>query len=316
MTNGTHALVLGADGFIGRRLCSHLLEKGWSVDRGVMFVEPPSPDAAPPPDRERTLLMGPFADNIENVLAESEPHVVFNLAAAGVGMKVPYADLIAGNAGIVARLMDHIDPRTTTRVVHAGSWSQYHLGDPRRDITEGEPMDPPTVYGAAKVGAELVGRSTADDVGVPFVTLRLFNVYGPGENPSRLIPYVVDAVSAGSVADLTPGDQERDFVYVDDVATAFEACGLLNDPVTQAFNVATGIGTTVRDVALEAAQAAGGGPRSLGFGVRPPREDEPARVVGDASALTEATGWMPQISVAEGVDRTVRSILDAEVGHD
>lgn len=315
MTNGTHALVLGADGFIGRRLCMYLLGKGWSVDRGVVFVEPPLSDAEPPHDRGRTLLMGPFANNIENTLAESEPDVVFNLAAAGVGVKVPYAELIDGNAGVVARLMQHIDPAKTTSVIHAGSWSQYHLGDPGRDITEDEPMDPPTVYGAAKVAAELVGRTAAGEVGVPFITLRLFNVYGPGENPSRLIPYVVDAVSAGSVADLTPGDQERDFVFVDDVAAAFEACGRLADPVSQSFNVATGIGTTVRDVVLEAAQAAGGGPRSLGFGARPPRQDEPARVVGDASALTEATGWMPQVSVAEGVGRTVRSILDAGAGH-
>ena len=229
-------------------------------------------------------------------------------------MRVPYAELVDGNAGVVARLMSHIDSKKTTRVIHAGSWSQYHLGDPNRDITEDEPMDPPTVYGAAKVGAELIGRSAAAEIGVAFITLRLFNVYGPGENPARLIPHVVDAVAGGTVADLTSGDQVRDFVFVDDVAEAFEACGVLANPVSRSFNVATGVGTPVRDVAFEAAQAAGGGPRSLGFGARPPREDEPTRVVGDASALTEATGWNPQISVADGVGRTVRSILDAGAG--
>ena len=316
MTNGTHALVLGADGFIGRRLCTHLLRKGWSVDRGVQFFEAPPSDAEAPNDRERTLLMGPFADNIENALAESEPDVVFNLAAAGVGVKVPYADLIDGNAGLVARLMQHIDPGTTTRVIHAGSWSQYHLGDPNRDITEDEPMDPPTVYGAAKVGAELVGRTASAEVGVPFITLRLFNVYGPGENSARLIPYVVDAVSTGSVSNLTSGEQIRDFVFVDDVAAAFEVCGALANPVSRSFNVATGTGTRVRDVAIEAAQVAGGEHRFLRFGAKPQREDEPPRVVGDARALTEATGWKPQVAVAEGIERTIRSILNNGTDHD
>jgi nucleoside-diphosphate-sugar epimerase len=175
-------------------------------------------------------------------------------------------------------------------------------------------MEPPTVYGSAKVAAELVGRSAAAEIGIPFITLRLFNVYGPGENSFRLIPHVVDAVIHGTVADLTSGEQVRDFVFVDDVARAFEACGVLANPVSASFNVATGVGTPVSDVALKAAQAAGGGPRSLGFGARPSRRDEPARVVGNASALAEATGWNPQTSVADGVERTVRWILNAGAG--
>ena len=121
----------------------------------------------------------------------SNPEVVFNFAASGVTRRVAHAELVEGNAGVVAQLMANLDPRRTSMIVHAGSWSQYEIVDPSANIVETDTMSPRTVYGAAKAGAELLGSTMAEQVGVRFVTLRLFNVYGPREDPSRLIPYVV-----------------------------------------------------------------------------------------------------------------------------
>jgi nucleoside-diphosphate-sugar epimerase len=306
------ALVLGANGFIGRHLCVHLLSKGWGVDQ-VFRAGRADPIDASESGQARTFTIGPSGEGIGEVIARSGPDVIFNLAAAGVGRRIPYHELIDGNVGVVARVMESLDPGTTAAVVHAGSWSQYGSIDRQGDITEDQPLDPPTSYGSAKVAAELLGRTAGDEVGVPFMTLRLFNVYGPSENPKRLIPYVVRSLSAGSVARLTSGDQIRDFVYVDDVVRAFEACGTMSEPVTRSFNVATGCGTPVSEVVVRAARAAGGEERLLGFGLVSQRRTEPSRVVGDATALTQATGWTPQVPVSEGIEHTVRSILDARV---
>lgn len=263
-------------------------------------------------DLERTIAIGTTGSAIGAAIEQSRPDVVFNLAAAGVGKQVTRAAMVDGNAGVVGRIMDHVDPRITRMVIHAGSWSQYRVDSPEHDLTEDESMEPHSPYGAAKTGAELIGQAAAGEIGLAFITLRMFNVYGPGEGPSRLIPYVVNTTSAGSVAELTAGDQVRDFVFVDDVAAAFETCASLSEPTTRSFNVATGTGTKVRDVAVQAVEAAGCDTRLLAFGARPSREDEPSRVVGNASALTDATGWEPRTSVAEGIRLTVQSILDDE----
>jgi len=316
LTPSKHAMVLGATGFIGRRLSVHLASTGWRVDRVVRRSHASGDDLVESHGPTRTIRIGPSGDWIGRALALSEPSVVFNLAAAGVGMQIPYSHLVDGNAGIVARILENLNPRRTTTVVHAGSWSQYLQENPTDAIEETVRMEPPTVYGAAKVGAELVGRAISREIGIHFVTLRLFNVYGPGEGPSRLIPYVTEAVSTGAVADLTSGEQIRDFVHVDDVVNAFEACAVRTQPAAASFNVATGVPTRVRDVAAMAAAAAGGDLTLLRFGAKPPRANEPLRVVGDASALTQATGWKPQIPVAKGVHDTVRGILEGRANRD
>jgi UDP-glucose 4-epimerase len=306
-------MILGASGFIGRHLSSHLSSNGWQVDRVVRSSVASDTEVIGEQGGIRTIRLGSSENRIARAVSLSEPDVVFNLAAAGVGKQIPYSELVEGNVGIVAQIMESIDPRRTTMVIHAGSWSQYLNENPAAAIEESDRMDPLTVYGAVKVGAELVGRTIASEIGVGFLTLRLFNIYGPGETPYRLIPYVTNAISAGTPADLTSGDQVRDFVHIDDAVTAFSACAALSDSVPSSFNVATGIPTRVRDVAVMAAQAAGGDSARLRFGAKPSRAGEPMRVVGNASALTEATGWEPKVPIAVGVHNTVQWILESGV---
>lgn len=308
-------MVLGANGFIGRRLSDHLASTGWRVDR-VTYSSDASETTVTADQRSgKTIQIGPSESDIARAASLSKPEVVFNLAASGVGKQISHAQLVDGNAGIVARLLGSLDPMRTSMVIHAGSWSQYLIESPDDDVVETDRMDPPTTYGAAKVGAELMGRTIAAEVGIGFITLRLFNIYGTGENPSRLIPYVTNAVSTGTVADLTSGEQIRDFVHVDDAVTAFEACATLPEPVPSSLNVATGVSTRVRDVAVMAAEATGGDVTLLRFGAKPSRTDEPMRVVGNASALTEATGWEPQIPLADGIRDTVQWVLQQNVDH-
>lgn len=253
--------------------------------------------------------MASLATGAESALDVSKPQVIFNLAAAGVGKRIPYIEMVEGNAGIVARVLQATNPETTRIVVHAGTWSQYSCENPERRILETDRMEPPTVYGVAKLGAELMGRAIASDKGVGFVSLRLFNVYGPGESKSRLIPYIAHCVATGRAADLTSGEQVRDFVHVDDVTSAFEAAAGIHAPEPAVFNIATGVGTSVREVARLTVLAAGGDEDMLRFDAKSARASEPQRVVGDASAFREATEWCPRIAVPDGVHTTVQSIL-------
>ena len=145
----------------------------------------------------------------------------------------------------------------------------------------------------------------ANDLGVPLRVLRLFNVYGPGEAPHRLLPNLVAGLAANHRIALSEGRQGRDFVYVGDVVEAFFAAA---DHVkrragmpSQVWNVATGEGHSVREFAEMTARLSGRGTDLLGFGDLPLRPDEIEWLVGDGRRIRAETGWAARHDLASGI---------------
>jgi len=202
------------------------------------------------------------------------------------------------------------DPDVTRLLIHAGSWSQYGAVAGEIPITEHHSQRATTAYGKAKAEAEALGFMASREHGVPFVSLRLFNVFGPREGAHRLIPYVVRCATEGSPAILTSGSQVRDFVYVDDAVNAFMSCTDSDVATLPAFNVATGVGTSVRTIAEMAVAYLDADPALLKFGQKAPRIGEATHVVGDSSALSRHTGWSTQVPVSGGVRDTVQWAMD------
>jgi nucleoside-diphosphate-sugar epimerase len=171
-------------------------------------------------------------------------------------------------------------------------------------IREEHPLEPPSLYGAAKAAAALFGKALAARLGIAFVPLRLFGVYGPGEAPSRLVPHLIAHFRAGTTPALTPGGQARDFTYIDDVVEALMAAATAPGVVAgRAYNVCSGVPSLVREVAHLAARAVGKEGADLGLGRRAYRDDEPMWIVGDPSRFTEATGWTARVALEEGIRR-------------
>lgn len=253
---------------------------------------------------------GHFAAGLKKAALLARPNVVFNLASSGVGTPATETELLVGNPELVADLLKALDPGVTKLVVHAGSWSQYGLLSGSGRIAEDHPQHAITPYGRAKAEAETVGAELGKERGISFVTLRLFNVFGPGEAEHRLIPYIVRAITSGQPAQLTPGNQVRDFVYVTDIVDAFAACAAGDTMESGAFNVASGRGTSVADVAKMTAHHLGADVTMLKFGAKKPRIGEAPYVVGNPSALSARTRWTAQVSVSDGVRDTVRWAME------
>jgi nucleoside-diphosphate-sugar epimerase len=178
-----------------------------------------------------------------------------------------------------------------------------------RPIDETHPIAPTSLYGAAKAAAHLCGCALARELGIDFVTLRPFGVFGPGEAPHRFVPYLARALARGESPQLTPGGQARDWIYADDAAEAFASAATASLEPYTAYNVCTGRALRVRDVALMVAQELNVDESALGLGAKPYRPDEPLWVVGDPTRFTQATGWSARVDVREGVGRTVRWAL-------
>ena len=309
MTAFRSALVTGASGFIGSVLVNRLLAekievtclvrckqrlKGLPVNSGIRIVEVPSFDALSLKEK----LTGIFSD------------VVFNLASYGVQPQDRDAQLLVeGNVALLTNLLTAIASWPIRRFIHAGSCSEYgHPSAGEKAISEEQPLRPTSTYGAAKAAAALFGSSLASHLGIPFLTLRLFGVYGTQEGPQRLIPYVIDRLKQQQDVDLTTGEQARDWLFEDDVAEAFlQAAEAESLKFYEAYNVCSGRATRVRDLAELVADTLHRPRHLLHWGERPYRADEPMWLVGDNRRFRESTSWRPRTAIEDGISRVISS---------
>jgi nucleoside-diphosphate-sugar epimerase len=233
--------------------------------------------------------------------------VVFNLASAGVNPadREPLA-MLDGNVHLLAGLLCSLDSQKTRRFIHTGSCSEYASVETGHRLTEDDSVGPSSLYGAAKLCASMYGRALAAERGICFLNLRLFGVFGAGEAPYRLVPYLIGKLREDEPVDLTAGEQIRDWLYVDDAVSALLAAAtseILGEPGV--YNVCSGQATRVREVAEEVAETMKKPKQLLRFGARAYRPDESMWIVGDSRRFTAATGWLPRVSMAEGIRRMV-----------
>ena len=132
-----------------------------------------------------------------------------------------------------------------TRAVLAGSSFEYE-GDHGACTETGTPLKPNNAYGACKAALQGLQAAFAEQSGVSAAWGRIFYLYGPHENPRRLVASVIRSLLKGEPALCSPGEQVRDFLYAEDVADAFVA--LMESDVRGPVNIASGQPITVRAV--------------------------------------------------------------------
>jgi nucleoside-diphosphate-sugar epimerase len=227
--------------------------------------------------------------------------VVFHLAAVGVvGDGGDVRELVAANIdGTMAALL--VAQRLGSRLVYCGSCFEYGAG--ARWAEDAMPA-PTTEYGASKAGGWLLANAFARRTGLEVVSVRPFTMYGPMEPPGRLVPSVVRHALAGHPIDLTPGDQARDFVYVEDVADAFVAAATTDAAVGGTFNICTGTAATVRHVVHRVLECTGSRSEAR-FGALSYRSTELTILSGDPTRAREVLGWRSRVSLDDGLARTI-----------
>lgn len=186
------------------------------------------------------------------------------------------------------------------RFVHTGS--AWVLG-PGDDLDETAPLDPVGPYAETKAREARKLPGVAREAGVTWVNLRLFNVFGRYESPSRLLPYLVRRLSRGESAELADGDLVRDFNDVDDMARAYLlALRAPDGDCGRVYHIGSGHGTRVREFAGMVADVVGDR-GDLRFGARTTPDEHLDRLVSDPGLARRRLGWSVPAPLEERIRR-------------
>jgi nucleoside-diphosphate-sugar epimerase len=295
-------LVTGASGFVGANLARRLLHDGHEVHLLLR------PGYAPwrieeIRDEIRTHPVSlTDAPALREVVRRVRPERVFHLAVHGAyPAQTGVTEMAMTNVLGTINLVEACLEVGFEALVNTGSSSEYGLKD--HPPSEAERLDPNSHYAVTKAAATLYCRFAARHHGVHLPTLRLYSVYGPYEEPSRLIPTLLTRGLAGTLPPLADPETARDFVYVDDVVAAYLLAATVRGPEPGAvYNVGTGVQTPLREV-VEIARRLLGVAAEPRWGTMPGRTWDTAVWVADPRKIRVDLGWEPRYTLAAGLER-------------
>jgi dolichol-phosphate mannosyltransferase len=305
-------LDLGGSGFVGANLLRTLLAHREDAF-GTTTRLPAWRLEGLPPDRVKQVDLL-VESNLDALLEEVKPRTVFNCVAYGAYSFETDSKLIyQTNFNLTVQLLSRLESRSIASYVHAGSSSEY--GDNAAGPSEQDPTAPNSDYAVSKVASANLIHYYGKRKQLPCANLRLYSVFGPLEDSSRLIPTLIRHGLSGTYPELVNPDTSRDFVYVDDVTEAFldTALNLSPEDYGESFNIGTGRKTTIGDVALVARELYGIG--SEPEFTMPGRRWDVSDWFANIDKAEDRLLWRPRTSFREGLERTTgwyRSLPDKQ----
>lgn len=295
-------LVTGASGFVGANLFKMLAavrpdvyacvrqEKGWRLadvgDERIAAVDFNDSAAA------------------KNLVDSINPQTVFDcIAYGGYSFEKDPTRIYQTNFQSIVQLTTYLAARPIAAFVHAGSSSEY--GTNCSAPAEGDACMPNSHYAVSKLSLAAYLHYMGKQHSFPCVNLRLYSVYGPLEDTSRLIPNLIRRGLAGSLPPFVDRRTSRDFIYVDDVCAAFilAAAKMNPDLYGEDFNIGTGKKTTIGELA-ELTRSQFGVKDEPQFGSMEGRAWDLAEWYANPGKAQRMFGWKAEVGLADGLKAT------------
>ncbi len=312
-------LVTGADGFIGSHLTETLVRKGCNVRAFVHYnsfnswgwLDGCAPDVA----GRFEVFAGDIRDPHGVRKAVEGCDVVMHLAAL---IAIPhsydspstYVDTnIMGTLNVVQAAREY----NVEKIVHTSTSEVYGTAQ-FVPITEEHPLRGQSPYSATKIGADQIAMSFRYAFDTPVATIRPFNTYGPRQSARAVIPTVITQIAAGNgklkLGDLHP---TRDFSYVLDTVEGFIAVAESEQSVGEVVNCGSSNEISIRDIVKLIAEIMGVAIEIETDKVRfRPEKSEVERLWCDNSKIERITGFKPQTTLREGLEKTIGWFSDPE----
>lgn len=306
-------VVLGAGGFVGANLLNVLLKHRTDVFGVVRKLPAWRLDAI---DRRHVLEIdiNDLAAT-RSMVSNIRPSTVFDCVAYGAySFETDHSLIYRTNFSSLVQLVELLAETEFTALVHAGSSSEYGLKS--AGPSEEESLQPNSHYAVSKAAASEYISFAGKVRRLPVVNLRLYSVYGPYEDTSRLIPNLIAKGSKGEYPPFVNPEISRDFVHVDDVCEAFivAAAKINPDIYGESFNIGTGQQTTIRELADVSAKVFSITSQPI-FATMAGRSWDLSNWFAAPEKAANKLGWSARIGLAEGIKATAawyRSIGHSE----
>lgn len=296
-------LITGGAGFIGSNIVRKLLQKKYNLN--LILKKTTNLWRIRDVLSELKIYEGDLLDkeSLKKIVHKIRPSIIIHLATfSDYRNQEDFEQMVNVNMIGTMNLLLASREIDYQIFVNTGSSSEYGFKD--KPMNEKEILEPISFYAATKASATLLCQTFSREYKKPIATLRPFSVYGPYEDQGRFIPTIIRSVLEKKPIRLTPGNQRRDFIYIDDVADIYMKTIKNRKKLSgQILNVGTGIEYSNDDVVNTLFKA-------VGKKVPIQKGDFPLRIwdnphwVADISKIKKNLNWKPKYSLEEGLKKT------------
>lgn len=292
-------IITGATGFVGANLARRLLHDGHAVHLLVRQGYAPWRIAAIADDVQIHEVDLCDPEKLGEIVRSIRPEWIFHLAAYGAySSQTDLQQTVQTNITATINLVNACLQTGFAAFVNTGSSSEYGFKD--HAPAENEWVEPNSYYAVTKASATLFCRYTAQRHGVHIPTLRLYSVYGPYEEPTRLMPALIMQGLQGKLPPLVNPAVARDYVYTEDVNDAFAlAAAQPHQEPGAVYNVGTGIQTSLGEV-VDVARRTLNISAAPQWGSMPDRSWDTSVWVANSHKIRDALQWKPHYSFEQG----------------
>jgi NAD dependent epimerase/dehydratase len=309
-------LVTGAGGFIASHLIEALVERGARVRAFVRYNSRGDPGLL-------VLLPSEVYEQLEIVAGDLRDLPAVQAAVSGVThifhlgalIAIPYsyvhpAEVVETNVMGTLNVLLAARGAKVERVIHT-STSEVYGTALRIPIDESHPLQGQSPYSASKIGADKIAESFYRSFDLPVVTLRPFNTYGPRQSARAVIPTIITQALTLSEIHLGNRDARRDLTFVSDSAAGFLRVAEAPGVEGETFNLGTGNEIRIGDLARQIVELIGKPIPIIVESTRlRPKKSEVERLLSDNTLARQRLGWEPQVSLQEGLEKTIAWILE------
>lgn len=287
-------LITGATGYIGSNLTKYFVKLG----KKVSIIVRPESNLGSLTDILNKIEIYHYHNSIESlnpIFEKHIPNVIFHLAGKVVTKHQPQdiEGLIKSNILFGTQLLDTAVKFGVKNFINTGTFSRHFNNDP---------YNPSSLYDATKQALDDIIYFYVQSKGIRAITLELFNVYGPNDQRSKIFPYLLKCIRDKEVALVSPGEQQLDFVNIEDVLRAYEVAAKLIISLKfgthEIFSVHSGEKHSLKEIIQifikESKQKL-----KVKFGAKELREREVTSP--PYSAVSKLPGWESKISLSEGI---------------
>lgn len=297
--------IFGAGGFIGINLLKTILKTRSDV---IGFSQNPTgswrikANQIPTANLNYCNLLD--ENQTQTVIRKYQPKTIFNLSAYGAYSKqTDIKKIYLTNFHAVVNLVETLKQHSFAIYIQAGSQSEYGLNATAPG--ENDELVPNSHYAISKTALFYLIQYYGRVEKLPTAHLRFYSAYGPWEEPDRLIPTLIAQARRQKLPRLVDPDISRDFVYIDDAVNALIQTGvnLKKEHYGEAFNIATGRKTTIRELA-QISQKLFHIKQKPTFGTMVNRRWDLTNWVGNPDKIKNIIGWEAKTSLEEGLIKT------------